>query len=80
MRGRRGWRRLRRWGWSYDAARAKRLDATILMGRLLPHEDDLEDAGNNPHTRAEMELVLQEMKRVKAQIDDFLAAARAAKA
>jgi hypothetical protein len=50
------------------------------LGRLLPHEDDLEDVGNDPHVRAELELVLQEMARVKAQIDEFLAAARAARA
>jgi hypothetical protein len=46
------------------------------LGRLLPHKDDLEDAG----TRAEAVVVIAEMKRVKAQIDNFLAAARAARA
>jgi hypothetical protein len=46
------------------------------LGRLLPHKDDLEDMIDDPHARAETELVLQEMAHVMAQIDDFLATAR----
>jgi hypothetical protein len=42
------------------------------LGQLLPHIDDLEDV----RVQAEAELVLLEMKRVKSQIDDFLAAVR----
>jgi hypothetical protein len=45
------------------------------LGRLLPHVDDLEDV----RVQTEAELVLREMTRVKSQIDDFLAAARARK-
>ena len=43
------------------------------LGRLLPQRDDsLEDS----RARAEAEVVLREMGRVKAQIDDFLAVAK----
>ena len=48
------------------------------LGRLLPLPDDLpllvED---DPRARAEVEIVLAEMARVRAQIDTFLDAARA---
>jgi len=45
------------------------------LGQLLPHVDDLEDV----HVQAGAEVVIIEMARVKSQIDDFLAAARARK-
>jgi hypothetical protein len=45
------------------------------LGQLLPHVDDLEDA----RVQAGAEMVIREMARVKSQIDDFLAAARARK-
>jgi len=45
------------------------------LGRLLPKPDDLDV--EDPHERTEVELVLKEMAEVKAQIDAFLAAARA---
>jgi hypothetical protein len=45
------------------------------LGRLLPKPDDLDV--EDPHERTEVELVLKEMAEVKAQIDAFLAAAKA---
>jgi DDE superfamily endonuclease len=42
------------------------------LGRLLPQEPDLADPG----TLAEAELVLREMAKVRAEIDEFIDAAR----
>jgi len=42
------------------------------LGRLLPKVDDDLDLAN-PNVRAEVGIVLAEMKRVKAEIDAFLA-------
>jgi hypothetical protein len=56
----------------------KELHALMLrycqLGRLLPRIEDLVDEG----PRADAEVVLAEMATVKAQIDSFIAAARAA--
>jgi hypothetical protein len=44
------------------------------LGRLLPKPDDLDL--EDPSARAEAEIIMTEMNRVKAQIDAFLDAAR----
>jgi len=46
------------------------------FGRLLPKDADDLDL-KNPDVRAEVGVILTEMDRVRAQIDAFLAAARA---
>ena len=46
------------------------------LGRLLPPREDSD--AKDPRARAGVEVVLREMASVKAEIDDFLAAARAA--
>jgi hypothetical protein len=45
------------------------------LGSLLPDRDDDVDL-ENPRTRAGVDIVLEEMARVKREIDEFLAAAR----
>jgi len=50
------------------------------LGRLLPRLDDatsLADLDLDLSERAGIQLVLNEMAQVKAQVDEFLAAARA---
>jgi hypothetical protein len=43
------------------------------LGRLLPPVDDADL--QDPRSRAEIKVVIEEMDKVKAQIDDFLTAA-----
>jgi hypothetical protein len=50
------------------------------LGRLLPPEADWELALEDPRALAEAKIVLREMAKAKRAIDDFLAAARAARA
>jgi hypothetical protein len=53
------------------------------LGRLLPRLDDatsLADLDLDLSERAGIQLVLDEVARVKAQVDEFLATARAEKA
>jgi hypothetical protein len=47
------------------------------LGRLLPPVDADEDWKENPSARADVAVVLKEMDNVEAQIDRFLAAAKA---
>ena len=47
------------------------------LGRLLPSLDDAMSLIEDDRARAGIEVVLAEMARVKAQIDDFVAAAKA---
>ena len=51
------------------------LERHARLGQLLPPLDDLDLT--DPRERAELELILSEMEQVKAEIDAFLAAARA---
>ena len=46
------------------------------LGRLLPSVDADDDWKEDPRAMAEVACVIKEMDQVKAQIDEFLAAAR----
>jgi len=51
----------------------------LAVARLLPSKDEMEEALEDPHARAEAQLILKEMRKIEREIDDFVAAARKAR-